>query len=99
METSRPTSKDPGETPLYAGKHLTVVGASAEWMLAMKVMAFREKDLSDIKVLMEETGRHEPEAVKALMEKVYGNEAPGALSLIKLRHEALEDWLRHGRRL
>ena len=94
METSRPTARDTGEAPLYEGKHLTVIGASAEWMLAMKVMAFREKDLGDIEILMEETGLHQPEEIRTLLEKVYANEAPGAHSLIKLRQEALEEWLR-----
>lgn len=96
METSRPTAKDTGESPVYEGKHLTVIGASAEWMLAMKVMAFRDKDLGDIEILMEQVGVEQPEDIRALMEKVYVNEGPGAQSLINLRQEALEEWLRRG---
>ena len=93
MATSLPTGKDPGETALYEGKRLKVIGASAERMLAMKVMALRDKDLDDIETLMDATGLRRVDEIKTLIKKEYANEGPGADALAKVRLPTFEKWL------
>lgn len=94
-----PTGPDAGETTLYEGRRLTIVGASAERMLAMKVMAMRAKDHEDIRRLMNITGIREPDKVDALMQKVYANEQPGARALIKLKMTEFTRWLEREKRM
>ena len=93
-----PTGPDAGETTLYEGRRLTIVGASAERMLATKVMAMRAKDHEDIRRLMNITGIREPDKVDALMQKVYVNEQPGAGALIKLKMTEFTRWLEREKR-
>lgn len=94
-----PTGPDAGEISLYEGRRLTVVGASAERMLATKVMAMRAKDHDDIRRLMDITGIREPDKIDALMQKVYVNERPGARGLIKLKMSELTRWLEREKRM
>ena len=94
-----PTAPDAGETTLYEGRRLTIVGASAERMLATKVMAMRAKDHEDIRRLMNITGIREPDKVDALMQKVYVNEQPGARALIKLKMTEFTRWLEREKRM
>ena len=94
-----PTGPDAGETTLYKGRRLTIVGASAERMLATKVMAMRAKDHEDIRRLMKITGIREPDRVDALMQKVYVNEQPGAGALIKVKITEFTRWLEREKRM
>ena len=88
-----PTAPDAGERTLYEGRRLTIVGASAERMLATKVMAMRAKDHEDIRRLMKITGIREADKVDALMQKVYVNEQPRARAVIKVKITEFSRWL------
>ena len=94
-----PTSPDAGETTLYEGRRLTIVGASAERMLATKVMAMRAKDHEDIRRLMNITGIREADKVEALMQKAYVNEQPGAGMVIALKISEFSRWLEREKRM
>ena len=47
-----PSKRNPGKTTLFSGKALTVKGASADHMLAMKIRSHRDIDLNDAAVLI-----------------------------------------------
>ena len=47
-----PRAEDPRARTVFSSQHLTVTGASAEHMLAMKLQAGREGDLEDIDTLL-----------------------------------------------
>ena len=58
---------------LYAGQCLMVRGAKPEYLLAMKLMSGRGKDLPDILELAEATGAATAEALVSLCDRVYAN--------------------------
>ena len=58
--TAIPRASDGRATTLYESPHLTVTGASAKHLLAMKLLAAREKDREDIGVLCTHLGLKGP---------------------------------------
>ena len=87
------TAADTEESALYDGRRLKVVGASPKRMLAMKVMGLRDKDLDDIRPLMEITGIRNVKEIDALIQEHYTNERPGAEALAQVRLPILAEWL------
>ena len=66
-----PSKPDPGETTLYSGQALTVKGASAEHMLAMKIRSHREIDLSDAKTLVDRLKLTSTREIQQIAEDAY----------------------------
>ena len=66
-----PSKPDPGETTLYSGKALTVKGASAEHMLAMKIRSHRDIDLNDAEVLIERLKLTSTREIQRIAEEAY----------------------------
>ena len=61
---------------VYADRNLTVTGASAKHLLAMKVRAGRPKDAGDIAFLAERLGLHEARQVWDLHDQVFPDAPP-----------------------
>ena len=59
------------EVQLYSGRALTVKGASAEHMLAMKIRSHREIDLDDAKVLIEKLKLTTTREIQQIAEDAY----------------------------
>ena len=93
MVGSAPTSADAGETTLYEGRRLRIVGASPKRLLAMKVMALRDKDHNDIRALMKITGVWSVEQIETLVKEEYAYDQPGAGALAQLRLPEFAKWL------
>ena len=66
-----PSKPDPGETTLYSGKALTIKGASAEHMLAMKIRSHRNIDLDDARVLIEKMKLTSTREIQQIAEDAY----------------------------
>ena len=66
-----PSKPDPGETTLYSGKALTVKGASAEHMLAMKIRSHRDIDLNDAEVLIDRLKLTSTREIQRIAEEAY----------------------------
>ena len=66
-----PSRPDPGETTLYSGKALTVKGASAEHMLAMKIRSHRDIDLNDAEVLINRLKLTSTREIQRIAEDAY----------------------------
>ena len=66
-----PSKPDPGETTLYSGKALTVKGASAEHMLAMKIRSHRDIDLNDAEVLIDRLKLTSTREIQRIAEDAY----------------------------
>ena len=64
---------------LYAGQCLLVRGAKPEYLLAMKLMSGRGKDLPDILELAEATGAVTVEALVSLCDRAYAHTASYSL--------------------
>lgn len=58
-------------TVVYSGEHLVVCVAGAEYLLAMKLRAARDRDLDDAVVLARETGRTTRESLYELIDEGY----------------------------
>lgn len=93
MVGSAPTSADTGESTLYEGRRLRIVGASPKRLLAMKVMALRDKDHNDIRALMKITGVGSVEQIETLVKEEYAYDQPGAGALAQLRLPEFAKWL------
>ena len=66
-----PSKPDAGETTLYSGKALTVTGASAEHMLAMKIRSHRDIDLNDAAVLIDRLKLTSTREIQRIAEDAY----------------------------
>jgi hypothetical protein len=66
--------RDTGRRPRMVARHgnVEVVTAPAEHLLAMKMAAFRQGDMEDLKVLIRHLRLNSPEQVADLCERVYG---------------------------
>lgn len=66
-----PTVADPDERTSYEGSRIRVKSAGAEWLLAMKIEASREKDAGDIARLLKETGTKTIERAEAIHQRAF----------------------------
>lgn len=66
-----PRVADPDERTSYEGSRIRVKSAGAEWLLAMKIEAGREKDAGDIARLLKETGTKTIEEVVAIHQRAF----------------------------
>ena len=85
MAKSAPTSADAGESTLYEGRRLRIVGVSRKRLLATKVMALRDKDHNDIRALMKITGVRSVDHIETLVKKEYAYDRPGAGALAQFQ--------------
>ena len=79
---------------LYDSPFLTVTGASASQLLAMKVQACRKEDLEDIRFLLRELGVKTMEEVHRIHDSVfpYDEVSPRKIERVqRLLHSILED--------
>ena len=72
--TAIPRSADARAETLYQSAHLTVTGASAKHLLAMKLLAAREKDREDIGVLCKHLGLQGPEDAIQIYKELFPEE-------------------------
>lgn len=70
-----PQDPDRRERAVYSNSHLTVVGASIERMIAMKLHAGRQPDRDDLDILLTEAGVDTRAEALRIHERTYGNEA------------------------
>ncbi len=73
----RPRDSDPAPQPLYSSPSLVVMGASPEYMLAMKLQAARGGDAEDLRLLLEQCGVHAPEDALAIHDKLFPDRPAG----------------------
>ena len=73
----RPQAADPAPRPLYSSPSLTVMGASPEYMLAMKLQAARGADAGDLRLLLELCGVSAPEDALAIHDKLFPDRPVG----------------------
>lgn len=73
----RPQAADPAPRPLYSSPSLTVMGASPEYMLAMKLQAARGADAGDLRLLLELCGVSAPEDALAIHDKLFPDRPAG----------------------
>lgn len=66
--------KDAGEAPVFDHSHLRVQTASAEHLLAMKVLAGREHDLADLRVLLAHLGLRTVEEAEEITRRFFPDE-------------------------
>lgn len=66
-----PRGEDPRAKTVFSSRYLTVTGASAEHMLAMKLQAGREGDLEDIDTLLTHLGIASREDALQIYEQVF----------------------------
>ena len=78
-----PSKPDPGETTLFSGKALTVKGASAEHMLAMKIRSHRDIDLNDAEVLINRLRLTSTREVQRIAEDAYEGHAADNRKMIR----------------
>ncbi len=80
--TAIPRTTDTRARTLYDSPYLTVTGASAEHLLAMKLLAARHVDRPDIATLVDHLRLERPEEAMRIYEGLFPEE--------ELRHEARE---------
>ena len=73
----RPQAPDPAPRPLYSSPSLVVMGASPEYMLAMKLQAARGADAEDLRLLLEECGISAPEDALAIHDRLFPDRPAG----------------------
>ena len=73
----RPRDPDPAPRPLYSSPSLTVMGASPEYMLAMKLQAARGADAEDLRLLLDECGISAPEEALAIHDRLFPDRTAG----------------------
>ena len=73
----RPRAPDPAPRPLYSSPSLTVMGASPEYMLAMKLQAARGADAEDLRLLLDECGISAPEDALAVHDRLFPDRPAG----------------------
>ena len=71
VSTTIPRAADARAVTLYQSSHLTVTGASARHLLAMKLLAARQKDRKDIAVLCTHLGLKSPEDAIRIYREVF----------------------------
>ena len=81
-----PESPDRRERPLYEGSNLTIIGASRERMIAMKLDAGREPDLEDLDQLLTEGQVQTSAEARRLYSMCYGTREMPAESQQYLIH-------------
>ena len=69
-----PRQKDETRRTLYESPYLTVTGASAKHLLAMKLYAGRDKDKNDISTLVNELKLNEPHEAVRIYENLFPDE-------------------------
>lgn len=72
--TAIPRAADRRSETLYSSPHLTVTGASAKHLLAMKLLAARGKDREDIAVLCKHLGLKRPEEAIGIYKDLFPDE-------------------------
>ena len=72
--TAIPRAADARAETLYQSSHLTVTGASAKHLLAMKLLAAREQDREDIGVLCKHLGLKGPEEAIQIYQELFPEE-------------------------
>jgi hypothetical protein len=65
---------DAGRAPVFDHSHLRVQAASAEHLLAMKVLAAREHDLADVRLLLRHLGLRTAEEAEAVTQQFFPDE-------------------------
>ena len=83
--TAIPHGGDARAQTLYESPYLTVTGASAKHLLAMKLLAARTKDRADIAVLCEHLGLEDPDEAIGIYRELFPGERVKATA-----REALE---------
>lgn len=73
----RPPNPDPAPRPLYSSPSLAVMGASPEYMLAMKLQAARGADAEDLGLLLELCGVSDPEDALAIHDRLFPDRPAG----------------------
>ena len=73
----RPRAPDPAPRPLYSSPSLTVMGASPEYMLAMKLQAARGADAEDLRLLLGECGISAPEEALTVHDRLFPDRPAG----------------------
>ena len=68
------TTEDVDARTVYESAYLTVTGASAKHVLAMKLAAGRDKDSGDIRVLCEKLQLEDPEDAVAIYRELFPGE-------------------------
>ncbi|MXY25115.1 MAG: nucleotidyl transferase [Acidobacteria bacterium] len=72
--TATPRAADGRAETVYQSRHLTVTGASAKHLLAMKLLAARGKDREDIAVLCKHLGLKRPEEALRIYRDLFPDE-------------------------
>ena len=80
-----PRAADTRAETLYQSANLTVTGASAKHLLAMKVLAARDQDREDIRVLCKHLGLKGPEEAIRIYRELFPEEPvkPRARALVE----------------
>ena len=73
----RPQAPDPAPRPVYSSPSLVVMGASPEYMLAMKLQAARGADAEDLRLLLDECGISAPEEALAVHDRLFPDRPAG----------------------
>ena len=73
----RPQAPDPAPRPLYSSPSLVVMGASPEYMLAMKLQAARGADAEDLRLLLDLCGVSAPKDALALHDRLFPDRPAG----------------------
>ena len=73
----RPRAPDPAPRPVYSSPSLVVMGASPEYMLAMKLQAARGADAEDLRLLLHECGISAPEDALAIHDRLFPDRPAG----------------------
>ena len=73
----RPRDPDPAPRPVYSSPSLVVMGASPEYMLAMKLQAARGADAEDLRLLLDECGISAPEDALAIHDRLFPDRPAG----------------------
>ena len=73
----RPQAPDPAPRPLYSSPSLTVMGASPEYMLAMKLQAARGGDAGDLRLLLEACGVSGADGALAIHDSLFPDRPAG----------------------
>ena len=73
----RPQAPDPAPRPLYSSPSLVVMGASPEYMLAMKLQAARGADAEDLRLLLDLCDVSSPEDALALHDRLFPDRPAG----------------------
>ena len=91
--TAIPRAADVRAAVVYESPYLTVTGASARHLLAMKLLAAREKDRDDIAALVEHLELKEPQDAIRIYKDLFPNEK------VKFAARQLLDWAFQSRTL